>query len=60
MGQGQYLSAEHTIEKRTSDKLLEKTSWFKGNRKRKMENAESKYKYNPPTREERGTGSRLR
>ena len=35
MGQGQYLSAEETIEKRTSDKLLEKTSWFKGNRKRK-------------------------
>ena len=50
MGQGQYLSAEQTIEKRTSDKLLEKTSWFKGNRKRKIENAESKYKYNPPTK----------
>ena len=50
MGQGQYLSAEQTIEKRTSDKLLEKTSWFKGNRKRKLENAESKFKYNPPTK----------
>ena len=27
-GQGQYLLAEETLEKRTSDKLLEKTSWY--------------------------------
>ena len=30
-GQNQYLAAEETLEKRTDDKLLEKTSWYKEN-----------------------------
>ena len=49
-GQNQYLAAEETLEKRTDDKLLEKTSWYKENNKRKLENKESKYQYNPPSK----------
>ena len=47
-GQRQYLEAMETLEKRTSDQLLEKTNWYKGDKKRKRENMESKFKYNPP------------
>ena len=49
-GQGQYLLAEETLEKRTNDKVMEKTSWYKGSKKRKSENATSKFKYNPPAK----------
>ena len=42
-GQGQYLEAKDTLESRTEAKLLEKTTWFKGNHKRKLENKESKF-----------------
>ena len=41
-GQKQYLEAKDTLEKRTDDQLLEKTTWYKGDRKRKRENKESK------------------
>ena len=47
-GQRQYLEAMETLEKRTNDQLLEKTNWYKGDKKRKRENMESKFKYNPP------------
>ena len=52
-GQEQYLEAKDTLAQRTEDKLLEKTSWYKGNLKRKLENQESKYKYNPPAKRRR-------
>ena len=42
-GQKQYLEASETLEKRTEDKLLEKTSWYKVDNKRKVENQESKF-----------------
>ena len=34
-GKGQYLSAKDTLASRTEAKLMEKTTWFKGNEKRK-------------------------
>ena len=37
-----------TLEKRTNDQLLEKINWYKGDKKRKRENLESKFKYKPP------------
>ena len=49
-GQGQYLAAEDTLKSRTEAKLLEKTTWFKGNQKRKLENKESNYQYHPPSK----------
>jgi hypothetical protein len=49
-GVGQYQEAKDTLEKRTEAKLLEKTSWFKGNTKRKQDNLESKFEYQPPTK----------
>ena len=42
-----------TLEKRTNDKLLEEKSWYKGDRKRKKDNKESKYKYKAPTTKRR-------
>ena len=57
-GQGQYLAARLTLEERDEKKLLEKTSWYKENGKRKRENAESKIIYNPPKRARRGTLAR--
>jgi hypothetical protein len=52
-GQNQYLEAKETPEKRTEDKLLEKTTWYKGNQKRKLENMNSKNQYNPPAKKKR-------
>ena len=52
-GQIQYLHASETLEKRTHDKLLEKTSWYKESNKRKLEDKDSKYKYHPPTKKRR-------
>ena len=49
-GQHQYLEAKETLEKRTEDKLLEKTTWYKGNSIRKLENTNSKFQYNPPSK----------
>ena len=49
-GKQQYLRAEETLEQRTKDKLLEKTNWYKGNKKRKMENLTSKFQYKPPSK----------
>jgi hypothetical protein len=48
-GQGQYLEAKDTLESRTEAKLLEKTTWFKGDQKRKLENKESQFQYHPPS-----------
>ena len=52
-GQQQNLEAKETLEKRTEDKLLKKTTWYKGYKKRKMENMTSKYQYNPPSTKRR-------
>ena len=49
----QYLEAKDTLEKRTEDKLLEKSTWYKGNQKRKLENKNSKFQYNPPAKKRR-------
>ena len=38
---------------RTEAKLLEKTTWFKGNAKRKLENKQSKYQHHPPSKKRR-------
>ena len=46
-GGKQYLEAKDTLASRTEAKLLEKTSWFKGDKKRKQENKKSKYHYQP-------------
>ena len=46
-GQNQFMEAEETLEKRTRDKLLEKTNWYKTNMKRKAEDEESQFQYNP-------------
>jgi hypothetical protein len=50
-GQKQSLEAKDTLEKRTDDKLLKKTNWYKGNKKRKLENKNSKFKCNPPAKQ---------
>ena len=49
-GKGQYLAAKDTLARRTEAKLLEKTTWFKGNEKRKQENRDSKFQYQPPAK----------
>ena len=49
-GVKQYLEAKDTLVDRTDAKLLEKTSWFKGNAKRKLENKQSKHQYQPPAK----------
>jgi hypothetical protein len=38
---------------RTDAKLLEKTTWFEGNAKRKLENKQSKFQYQPPSKKRR-------
>ena len=52
-GQNQFMEAGETLEKRTKDQLLEKTSWYKPNEKRKAENSESRFQYNPPNKKRR-------
>ena len=47
---------KETLEKRTEDKLLEKTNWYKENKKRKLEDKESKYSYHPPSKKRKGRG----
>ena len=42
-GAKQYKEAKDTLVARTDAKLLEKTTWFKGNAKRKLENKQSKF-----------------
>ena len=49
----QHLEAKDTLEARTESKLLEKTNWFKGNAKRKLDNKMSKFQYQPPTKRRR-------
>ena len=44
------------MDKRTRDKLLEKTSWYKEDKKRKAENAHSLYQYIPPVKKRRHGG----
>ena len=51
--QNQYLEAKESLEQRTHDKLLEKTNWYKENTKRKIEDQESKYKYQPVVKKRR-------
>ena len=52
-GLKQHLEAKDTLEARTEAKLLEKTNWFKGNAKRKLDNKMSKFQYQPPTKRRR-------
>lgn len=52
-GVKQYQEAKDTLADRTEDKLLEKTIWYKGNAKRKMENKNSKHQYQPPAKRRR-------
>ena len=47
------MEAKDTLEKRTEDKLLVKTTWYKGNQKRKLETKNSKFQYNPPAKKRR-------
>jgi hypothetical protein len=49
-GQNQYLEAKETLKKRTDNKLLEKTNWYKENKKRKLEDQESKFQYSHPAK----------
>ena len=49
-GQAQFREAKDTLEERSRAKLLEKTSWYKGDKKRKADDEASKYKYTPPTK----------
>ena len=52
-GGKQYQEAKDTLETRTDAKLLEKVTWYKGNMKRKQENKESKFQYQPATKRRR-------
>ena len=52
-GKEQFLTAEETLEKRTKDKMLEKTSWYKTNLKRKAEDKDSEYQYTPAIKKKR-------
>ena len=45
-----YCRAKDNLASRTEAKLLEKSSWFRGNSKRKQENLESKFQYQPPAK----------
>ena len=49
-GGKQYKEAKDTLEARTAAKLTEKVTWYKGNMKRKKENTESKFQYQPATK----------
>ena len=53
-GEGQYLSARMTLADRDEKKLLEKTSWYKEDGKRKRENEESQYQYQQTKKTRRG------
>ena len=55
--QPQYLMAEDTLEERTRSKMMEKTSWYMEDKKRKAENQESAFQYSPPKKRKRGTGN---
>ena len=44
-GQDQFLEAGDTMEDRARSKLMEKTSWYKPDKKRKAEDEESKFQY---------------
>ena len=44
------MEAGETLEERTRSKLMEKTSWYKPDKKRKAEDKESKFQYIPPTK----------
>ena len=55
-GQDQYLEAGDTLEERARKKLLEKTSWYNPDLKRKAEDAASKFKYNPPGKKRKHQG----
>ena len=52
-GVKQYQEAKDTLAVRTDAKLLEKTTWYKGNAKRKMENKNSKHQYQPAAKRRR-------
>ena len=45
--------ASMTLQGRIRKKLLEKTNWYKGDKKRKQENEASRFKYHPPAKRRR-------
>ena len=49
-GDKQYQEAKDTLANRDDAKLLEKTTWYRGNLKRKKENQESTFQYRPATK----------
>jgi hypothetical protein len=49
-GQAQFMEAGETLEERTRSKLMEKTSWYIPDKKRKAEDKESQFQYKPPTK----------
>jgi hypothetical protein len=49
-GQKEYLEARETLDKRIDAHLLEKTNWYKGGKKRKVENKNRQFQYNPPSK----------
>ena len=55
--QKEYLEARETLERRTNDKLMEKTSWYKENTKRAMQDQDSKYQYQPPVKKRKRAGN---
>ena len=52
-GQAQYLEAKETLEKMAKEKLMEKTRWYKVDKKRKLENEQSRFKLDPPAKRRR-------
>ena len=52
-GGKQYQEAKDTLASRNDAKLLEKTTWYRGNLKRKKENQESTFQYRPATKRRR-------
>ena len=52
-GGKQYQEAKDTLATRTDAKLLEKVTWYKGNMKRKQENRDSKFQYQPAKKRRR-------
>ena len=58
-GKKQFQTASETLEKRTNEKLLGKTSWYKEkSSKRKQEEEDGKFKYNPPSKRRKGGSSK--
>ena len=58
-GQGQYLEAGDTLEDRERKKLLEKTNWYKPDKRRKEDEAASKFQYKQVGKKRKRQGGTL-